>query len=559
MADNGYIEEYLDAIKRQDPKDGIVGYWVRKEVENIYEDKKSGIWHFDTTEADKRMAFQEKFSLQSKAPFYGKPMDFMLWQKFFWSVIYGFYDRKTGYRRFTDVLLEIARKNGKSTTLASDANYDVFVGAGGNDICCASNDDGQAKLIWQEVAQMRNMLDPRKTITSHNLTTIRNHYRNISVTRLSQKTQNKDGRNYAKVYLDESHDINEIGGGSEIAEACWRSMSTKDDPLFINCTTNGFNRDCYLDNKIRYGKKVINGEIEDPQFFPLLFEMDSEEEIWTDESSWAKANPALPYGVKKIAKLRRDVETAKHDKASRIHLLTKDFNMPQDGTESWLLYEDYAYKTNDFSLDDFKGAFCLGFVDLSATTDLTSAKALLMRPNDTTKYIVSHYWTLQSKLEEIDWKEHGADYRQWVRDGYMTVHDGTEIDIAEVADWYFMLYKNYNIKPYMIGYDQRFSKVFTDRLDEYQLEYEMILQGRALSNAMRLTEADLKAKRINYNQNPVDKWCLKNCSCKMDNVGFIQPVKTQAEKRIDGAITFIGINEVYRRYRAEYEQLINQI
>ena len=87
---------------------------------------------------------------------------------------------------------------------------------------------------------------------------------------MSSKTQNKDGGNYTKVYLDEAHDIDEENGNSEIAEAAWRSMSTKDDPIFITCTTQGFSRDgCWLDKKVAYGKGVIEGEIDDIHF--LLF------------------------------------------------------------------------------------------------------------------------------------------------------------------------------------------------------------------------------------------------------------------------------------------------
>ena len=227
---------------------------------------------------------------------------------------------------------------------AADGNYDLFCGAGGTDICCASNDDRQARLIWNELAGMRSRLDPKKAITGQNLTEIKNKLRNITVFRLSSKTQNKDGFNISKTYLDESHDIAEENGQSEIAEACWRGMSSKDEPLFLNCTTEGFNRDCYLDKKTDYAKKVIAGEIEDINFIAFLFEQDSELEIWQDETTWEKSNPAIRYGVKKIAKLRRDIETAKRDKATRIHMLTKDFNIPQSAAVSWLMLEDYDYQ-----------------------------------------------------------------------------------------------------------------------------------------------------------------------------------------------------------------------
>lgn len=552
-----YLEEYAGMISR---KEVVVGYWIRKAVRNLVKEMKDPRYIYDTTEAHKRMKFQESLCLQSKAPYYMKPITLLPWQKAWWEAVYSFKMSDTGLRRFTEGLLEVARKNGKSTMFAADGNYDLFVGEGGADICCASNDDRQAKLIWSEIGGMRQRLDPKKAITGQNLTLITNRQKNINVFRLSTKTQNKDGFNISKTYLDESHDIAEENAQSEIAEACWRGMSSKDEPLFLNCTTQGFNRDCYLDHKISYAKKVIEGEIDDPHFIAFLYEQDSEQEIWQDEASWEKSNPSIRYGVKKVAKLRRDVETAKHDKATRIHLLTKDFNIPQSNAQGWLLLEDYDYEQTTIDMESFAGTFILGAGDFAATTDLVSAKALLMKPGDKTKYILSHYWIPESKLDDSDDREAGATYSEWAKAGLMTIHEGNEVDLTGVADWFYELYKNYKLKPYKIGYDQRFAKTFIDRCEEYGFETERLLQGRALSGAMKLAEADLKSRYVNYSGNPIDKWNFGNCCCKVDDIGNIQPVKipNQPSKRIDGALTLIMLYETYRRYRADYVTLIGE-
>ena len=544
-----YLEEYWNLIKNRDI---VVGFWIKQEVRRLINDLKDSRFVYDTTEANKRIKFMQTLCLQSKQPYYMKPIVLMPWQKAWWEAVYSFKMADTGLRRFTEGLLEIARKNGKSTMFAADGTFDLFVGEGGTDVCCSSNDDRQAKLIWSEIGGMRSRLDPKKTITSQNLTEIKNRLKNITVFRLSSKTQNKDGFNISKTYLDESHDISEENGQSEIAEACWRGMSSKDEPLFLNCTTQGFNRDCYLDHKLSYAKKVVSGEIEDEHFIGFLFEQDSEQEIWQDEKSWEKSNPSIRYGVKKIGKLRRDVEAAKYDKATRIHLLTKDFNIPQSNAQSWLMLENYDYPQESITLEDFRGSFCLGAVDLAATTDLANAKILLMR--DKKKIILSHYWIPESKLEDSDDKEAGAEYVEWAKEGLLTIHEGNEIDISQIADWFYLLLKNYGIKPYKIGYDQRYAKTFIDRCEEYGFETEMLAQGRALSNAMKLTEADLRSKAINYQGNKMDKWCLKNCCCEVDNVGNIQPVKAKGQrtKRIDGAVTLIMIEEIYRRYRSDF-------
>lgn len=550
MSDN-YLLDYWDLIQR---KEIVVGYWIRKQIRNLVRDLDDPRYTYDTREAHKRIRFQETCCLQSKAPYYKKPITLVPWQKAWWEAVYSFHMADTGLRRFTEGLLEVSRKNGKSTMFAADGTTDLFVGEGGSDICCASNDDKQAKLIWLEIAGMRSRLDPKKAITGQNLSELRNKARDITVFRISSKTQNKDGRNISKTFLDESHDIAEEGGQSEIAEACERSMSTKDEPLFLGCSTQGFNRDCYLDKKIQYGKGVISGEIEDDHFIAFLFEQDSEQEVWQDESSWEKSNPSIRYGIKKVAKLRRDMLRAKVDRATRIHMLTKDFNLPQSNAQAWLQLEDYDYPMDPFDLEDFRGAMVLGAVDLSATTDLSCAKVLLMRAGDRTKYIYSHYWIPENKLEASDDKEAGAEYALWARQGLLTIHEGNEIDITALADWFASLIKTYGLRIYRIGYDERFAKTFVNRCDDYGIETERIEQGRALSNAMKLVEADFHSKLINYGDNDMDRWCLKNCSCRVDEQMNIQPVKIpgQTSRRIDGAVTLIMLYETYRRYRSDF-------
>lgn len=557
MIDNVcFLKDYSNEINKGNI---IVGYWIKKEVDNLINDLDNPCYVFDTKEAHKRIRFIENCCLQSKAPYYMKPVKLMLWQKAFFEALYSFKMADSGKRRFVEALLLVARKNGKSTMLAADGNTDLFIGAGGTDICCASNDDRQAKLIWREIAGMRTRLDPKKEVTGQNLVEIRNEVKNISIFRLSSKTQNKDGFNIDKTYLDESHDIAEENGQSEIAEACWRGMSSKDEPLFINCTTQGFNRDCYLDKKIEKAKGVISGEIEDNRFLPFLYEQDSEAEVWQDESSWQKSNPSIIYAVKKVDKLKRDLEDAKRDNATRVHMLCKDFNIPQNTASAWLMLEDYDYHQEHFDLEAFRDSYCLAAVDLAETTDLTNLKLLFMKKNDNTKYVFSHYWIPESKLDNADDKNAGAKYKEWAKDGYLTINEGNDNDLTRVADYLMILKNKYNIRVVKVGYDVKFAKDFIKRLDEYGIESEVIQQNPAvMSSPMKLVEADLKSRIINYSENPVDKWCLSNASMQINNLGQVMCVKVnnQASKRIDGAVTLIILYATLQRFRSEYMRYV---
>ena len=232
-----------------------------------------------------------------------------------------------------------------TTLLAADAHTDLRIGDGGQDIVCASNDDKQASLLWNECDGMRKRIDPKGKWTHKNMSEIKNLTNDTKIFKLSSKTQNKDGRNIDKTYFDESHDAE----NDEIAAACQKSMSVKEEPLFINLTTEGFVNDGYLDDKLVYARKVLNDEIDDDTFLPWLYTQDSESEIWQDENSWYKSNPSLGV-IKKWSYLRGEVAKSKVEKSTRMHTLCKDFNIKQNKAQDWIMKEDYEYTTPFFDL-----------------------------------------------------------------------------------------------------------------------------------------------------------------------------------------------------------------
>ena len=165
------------------------------------------------------------------------------------------------------------------------------------------------------------------------------------------------------------------------------------------------------------------------------------------------------------------------------------------------------------------------------------------------------YWIPESKLENADDKEAGAKYSEWARNGFIRIVEGNEVDTSKVADWFGELYKEYRIRTYITGYDQRFSKDFLKRMNDYGFDTELIYQNRyVLTSPMKLVEADLQDELINYNDNPIDKWCLENTSVQVWDTGHIMPVKIkgQAARRIDGTASLIDLYEVFRRYRTEF-------
>lgn len=554
--DNSFLLEYHARIETGEI---IVGRELWAELERLKEDILTDAYIYDTGDALLRMDFMENCVRLTKSPFYNKPMVLMLWQKAFIEAVYSFKMSDTTLRRFKKVLLLIARKNTKSETCSALGLSEFFLGNAGADIVCSSNDDNQASIIYDAIDTMRLLVDPEELDTRRNQRYIINKSNNSKIFKLSDRTRNKEGRNIDVAFLDESHEMKD----NVIAKSIEQSQSLKDEPLFINLTTEGFVVDGYLDKELEKGRAIINGEddgIAAERTLPWFYTQDSEAEIWQNRNSWVKSNPTLGI-VKKWSYLDEQVDMARTSRADRIFVLSKDFNIKQNGVASWLNLEDYDYKAV-YNLEDFRGSLAMGAVDLSETTDLTCAKILLMKPDDNTKYIHTMYFIPESKLEDSDDRNAGAKYAEWAGAGYITITEGNDIDLSKVADWFYKLYTDYGIKLWKCGYDQKFAKDFLNRMEFYGWsrssdDMVMILQNaQTLSNAIKLLEADFTHQIVNYNDNPVDKWCLKNATLKVNDLAQCLIVKQEPSKRIDGAVCKAILYEMYRQNRSEWRQMI---
>lgn len=561
--DDSFLLKYREEIESGNI---IAGWELRQELTNLKEDFSNDEYFYNTDDALLRMDFMENCVKLTKSPFYGQPMVLMLWQKAFIEAVYSFkmseesLERGMMIDRFKKILLLIARKNTKSETCSAIAVTELFVGNEGADIVCSSNDDNQASITYDAIDTMRQLIDPRDLDSKKNQRFIRNKNTNSKVFKLSDKTKNKEGRNIDFAIVDETHEMktNVIGKSIE------QSQSLKDNPKFVDITTEGFVQEGYLDDELEKGRRVINGEDDTKagkRLLPWLYTQDSEQEVFTNPKSWMKSNPTLGV-IKKVSYLEEQVELAKKSKGDRIFVLAKDFNIKQNSVEMWLNLEDYNFDAT-YDLEEFRGAPCLGAVDLAETMDLCCAKVLLMN-DDGKKYIHTMYFVPERKIEDDDDSCAGAKYADWARDGYITVTEGSDIDLTVVADWFWSLYKEYGIRLMCCGYDQKFAKDFLRQMSEYGWtkeggELELILQNAmTLDTANKFVETDLKKRNINYNNNPVDRWCFGNAGLSVDNKGKCLVVKTARNKKIDGAVTTVILYETYRRYRADLKRMVKE-
>ena len=536
------------------------------ELENLEDDLlHNDEYFYNTDAANLRMDFMENCIKLTKSPYYGMPMKLMLWQQAFIETSYSFkmardfVEQQKIIDRFKKILLLIARKNTKSETCSGLGNAEFIVGNEGSDLVCSSNDDAQASIVYDAIDTMRLLYDPNDLDTKRNQRFILNKINNTKIWKLSSTTRNKEGRNIDFAIIDEVHEMKD----NVIVKSIEQSQSLKENPKLFEITTEGFITDGYLDAEMKQARAIINGEddsISAQRILPWLYTQDSEQEIFTNERSWQKSNPTIGI-VKRYDYLREQVDLAKKSKPDRVFVLCKDFNIKQNGVLQWLNLEDFTYDAK-YDIENLRGSFCLGHVDLAETTDLCCAKALVIKPGDSVKYIITQYFIPESKLDpENDDHNAGAHYKEWAQQGYITVTEGNDIDLAVVADWFYLLQKNYGIKLYKCGYDQRFAKDWLNQMETYcwskdYKDIEMVLQNaQTLNNAILLVEADLKARLINYNENPVDRWCFANSCLKLNDQRQALVIKEDNAKKIDGTVALVSLYEMFRRYRGEFKKI----
>lgn len=561
---HSYLLEYYNKIKSGEI---VAGRELIMELENLIADLDNPAFIYETSEANFRIMFIEKFCKHTKSPFFGKPFKLELFQKALIEATYSFKWTDEGYesyyqekpsrknsRRFKKVVLLIGRKNGKTTLCAGLSNGEFFCGNGGADIVCSSNDDAQASIIFDEINSMREWSPVLKKRSHKNMKGIFNLKNKSTVKKLSERTKNKEGRNIDFAILDEVHEMktNIIGKSIE------QSQSTKDEPLLIMITTEGFVNDGYLDKELKYARKVIDGDLEDLTLLSWLYTQDSESEIWQDKKTWNKSNPGLGV-IKKNAYLSDQVKKAQQDKSERVFTLAKDFNFKQNNAAAWLMPEDIANE-EVFYIEEFRNCLGIGAVDLSKTGDLASARIMFMKPGSQKKYFIQKYFIPESKLKDLR-KVDEEKFKEWIRQDLICISEGNENDFRNVTAWFVNLFKNYGIKFYKIGYDKWSAVYWEKEMESYGFDCVKVSQEYgAMSEPMKLVEKDLKSKLINYNNNPIDKYCLENTALSINSKLEIMPIKIEGQeyRKIDGAVTMIIAYKTYIDNRTEFLELIRR-
>ena len=267
----------------------IVQYWQEMEKGNIVVSKRiykqyqklvQDIEHhdkyiFDESKANRPIKFIETFCKHSKGELAGKPLKLALFQRAYISALFGFIDKDTGHRRYTESFFFVARKSGKSTMLAAISLYMLMAdGESGSEVYSVASKRDQANILFDQAHEMiKQSPDLNKNIRKRKSDLYFPH--NFSkMQSLGKNSNSLDGLNAHLVVIDELHSIQD----RNLYEVMKQSQSARTQPLLIMITTAGTHRGTIFDDLYEYACNVVDGNFEDDNFLPIMYELDEKAE-----------------------------------------------------------------------------------------------------------------------------------------------------------------------------------------------------------------------------------------------------------------------------------------
>ena len=552
-----YIEKYYGEIENGNV---VVSDKIRRVYKHLVAKlhDKNGQYVYDDKRAQYVIDFIQTFCHHSKGKWAGKPVILELWQKAATAALFGFVDRKTGLREYRQMVLIVARKNGKSTWATCIGLYLLVAdGEAGPEIYSAATKKDQAKIIWKEAKAMILKSPALKKRLKCLVSVIRSDWNEGSFEPLGSDSDKLDGLNVHGALIDELHAIKD----KNLYDVLIDGMSAREQPLCVITTTAGTVRDNIFDLKYEECENIISG-YDDPEGYhderilPLVYELDRREE-WTDSGKWQKANPGLGT-VKSLQTIAEKVHQAQHNPLFVKNLLCKDFNVRETSGEAFFTFEQLNNPAV-FNIDDLRPRYGIGGFDLSDTTDLTCATLLFIRSGDPVMYVEQMYW-IPEELFEKRIHEDKVPYDLWYKQGFIRKSPGFRIDHRLILEWFEEMQEKHDIYLFRCGYD-RWSAAYLVKDMESCFGQDTMLpvaQGKqTLSGPMKNLAADLTAKKVNYNNNPVLKWCMVNVAVDIDRNGNIQPCKTSnPRKRIDGFASLLDAYVALEKNREDYMNII---
>ena len=533
-----------------------VGQWVRLAYEMIIEGLQTKSFFFDQKKANKAIKFIETFCRHHEGPLAPGKIVLEEWQKAFLSAVFGIVDGN-GDRQFREVVLEIGRKNGKTILAAAICAYHVYLdGEYGARVYMAAPKLAQAGLCYDAFYQMVKKEPQLDRMAKKRRTDIYLEKSNSSIAPLAFSEKRADGLNISLGILDEVAAWHGAAG-KKFYEVLKSSCGARRQPLLLSISTAGYENEGAFDELIKRGTRVLLGDSKEKRLLPILYQIDNEDK-WNDINELRKSNPNLGVSVS-VDYLLEEIAVAEGSLSKKTEFIVKYANRKQSSEQAWLSTKIVDAAVSDpIKPEDFKDHYAVGGIDLSQTTDLTSACVVIEK--DGVEYVLSHFWLPAEKLEEATARD-GIPYAEMIERGFMSLSGEGFVDYNDVFEWFMALVRDYKIMPLAVGYDRYSSQYLVQQMkNDGGFLMDDVFQGWNMTPAINKLEGELKERSIKIGDNALLRVHLLDVALQKDRMTKrVKIVKLNEASHIDGVAALLDALIVKDKYAGDYgRQLKNE-
>ena len=546
---DNYILQYYQKIENGSI---TVGKWIRLLYEYIVNGLENKSFFYDQSKALKAIAFIERFCRHHEGSLGGQLIKLELWQKAFISVLFGIVDKR-GVRQFSEVLLVMARKNGKTLLASAIATYCAYAdGEYGARVYMAAPKLQQANICYDQCYQTIKKEPELEKFAKKRRTDIYIEYSNSSIAPLAFSEKKSDGLNVSCAILDE---IASWRGqaGLRFYEVLKSSVGARTQPILLGITTSGYENDGIYDALITRATRFLTGGSKETHFLPVLYMIDDLDK-WNDISELQKSNPNMNVSV--TAKyLIDELAIAENSLSKKGEYITKYCCVKQNSSLAWLDAQTIKRMSGDaLRLDDFKHSYCVAGIDLSMSTDLTAAMIVIEKNGEL--YVFGHFWLPSAKIEDATSRD-GLPYEQYIERGFLSLSGENFIDYADCYKWLVNLVESYEILPLVAGYDRYSANYLINDLKSYGFITDDVYQGDNLYGVLQEMEGLMKDGKVHIGDNDLLKVHLLNSAIKMSaERGRGKLAKIKPNDHIDGVAALADAFCVRQKW---YDQIGNQL
>ena len=538
-----YIVEYHDKLERGQI---IAGKWIKKIYKILVDGIKSGDWDFDAKKANKAIQFIENFCHHSKGR--NDLFKLELWQKAIVSAIFGILDKKTHRRQFREIFLLVGRKNGKSLFAAAIMAYVAYIdGEYGSELYCLAPKLDQADIVYDSFYKITQAEEELAEVTKKRRSDIYIAELNTTIKKIAFNAKKADGFNPTMTTNDEMEAWPGDQGLKQY-EVMVSGTGARTEPITLSTSTAGYVNDGIFDELMKRSTAFLKGSSKERRLLPFLYMIDDLEK-WNTKEELAKANPNLGVSVQ-WEFFEEQIAIALQSLSKKAEFMTKYCNIKQNSSIAWLDYETVAKAAGQaYTLDDFRGCYCVAGIDLSRTTDLTAVSLVIEKGGK--NHIITQFFMPQERYN-VAINEEGVPYNIFKEQGYLTISGEHQVNYKDVFAWFVRLIKEYKIRPLKVGYDRYCAGYLVEEMKESGFHMDDVYQGTNLTPVLNTFEGDLKDGMYSIGENNLLKSHLLNVAVQIQtDDSRMKPVKIEKRAHIDGAVSIFDALAVKMKYHKE--------